>query len=124
MKEEPTLRIKSGANDVMRRCKVRLLCPQCWLFEVHGSELKPDPVGNLGQASVLCIPHGMLLFGVRKDPFDGLLAPLVQLLIFRRIPDVVRQLLVALPDMPLYRFHTIFGMGAQMAGGAVGTNLV
>ena len=87
--------------------------PYSQLFEVHGSELKPDPVGNLGQASVLCIPHGMLLFGVRKDPFDGLLAPLVQLLIFRRIPDVVRQLLVALPDMPLYRFHTIFGMGAQ-----------
>ena len=46
MKEEPTLRIKSGANDVMRRCKVRLLCPQCWLFEVHGSKLEPDPVSN------------------------------------------------------------------------------
>ena len=59
--------------------------PYSEFFEVHGSELKPDPVGNLGQAPVLCIPHGMLLFGVRKDPFDGLLAPLVQLLIFRRI---------------------------------------
>lgn len=52
--------------------------PNGKLFEIHGNELKPDPVGNLGQASVLSIPHGVLLFGVRKDAFDGLLAPLVQ----------------------------------------------
>ena len=97
--------------------------PYSQLFEVHGSELQPDPVGNLGQASVLCIPHGMLLFGVRKDPFDGLLAPLVQLLIFRRIPDVVRQLLVVLPNMPLYRFHTILRMRTKMSRRAAFANL-
>ena len=43
--------------------------PNGKLFEIHGNELKPDPVGNLGQASVLSIPHGVLLFGVRKDAF-------------------------------------------------------
>ena len=56
----------------------------------------------------------MLLFSVRRDPFGGLIEPLVLLLIVRRIPDVVRQFLVFLPDMPSYRFHTILGMGAKM----------
>lgn len=53
--------------------------PNCQPFEAHSSELKPDPVGNLGQASVLGIAHSILFFGVNKDPFDGRLTSLVQL---------------------------------------------
>lgn len=89
--------------------------PNGKLFEIHGNELKPDPVGNLGQASVLSIPHGVLLFGVRKDAFDGLLAPLVQVPILRCIAGVVGQFLIILPDMPLYRFHTSLGVSTKMA---------
>jgi hypothetical protein len=66
------------------------------LFEVHGSKLKPDPVGNLGQASVLCIPHGIRFFGIGKDPFDVLLAPLVQVPILRCVAGVVSQFLIIL----------------------------
>ncbi len=29
-----------------------LCLPSCQLFEVHGSKLKPHPIGNLGQATV------------------------------------------------------------------------
>lgn len=97
--------------------------PNGKLFEIHGNELKPDPVGNLGQASVLSIPHGVLLFGVRKDAFDGLLAPLVQVPILRCIAGVVGQFLIILPDMPLYRFHTSLGVGTKMARPTVCTYL-
>ena len=46
----------------------------------------------------------------------------VQFPVLRRIADVVRQLLTAFPDMPLYGLYAVFGMGAQMAVGTV-TNL-
>lgn len=36
------------------------------LFEVHGSELKPDPVCHLGQASVCRIAHPMLFLCIGK----------------------------------------------------------
>ena len=88
--------------------------PNGKLFEIHGNELKPDPVGNLGQASVLSIPHGVLLFGVR---------PLVQVPILRCIAGVVGQFLIILPDMPLYRFHTSLGVSTKMARPTVCTYL-
>ena len=97
--------------------------PNGKLFEIHGNELKPDPVGNLGQASVLSIPHVVLLFGVRKDAFDGLLAPIVQVPILRCIAGVVGQFLIILPDMPLYRFHTSLGVSTKMARPTVCTYL-
>ena len=99
--------------------------PTCYgqLFQIHGSKFKLDPVCNLGQASVLSIAHGVFFLGVGKDSFNGLLAPLVQFLVLWGVAGVVGQFFIILPDMPLYCFDTVFGMGAQMAGGAVGTDL-
>ena len=65
----------------------------------------------------------MLLFGVRKDAFDGFLAPLVQVLILGRVAGVVGQFLIILPDMPLYRFGTILGVGTKLARRAAFANL-
>src|SRR5699024_9642296 len=76
-----------------------------------------------GQASVLSIAHGVFFLGVGKDSFNGLLAPLVQFLVLWGVAGVVCQVLVVFPDMPLYCFDTIFGMGAQMSGGTAGTDL-
>ena len=96
--------------------------PPRQFFEVHGSEFKLPPVCYLGQASVLRITHGVFFLGISKDPFNGFLPPFVQFPVLRRIADVVRQLLTAFPDMPLYGLYAVFGMGAQMAVGTV-TNL-
>ena len=68
------------------------------------------------------ITHGVFFLGISKDPFNGFLPPFVQFPVLRRIADVVRQLLTAFPDMPLYGLYAVFGMGAQMAVGTV-TNL-
>ena len=59
--------------------------PCCQLFQVHGSKLKLHPVCHLGQASVLRITHRVFLFGVRKDPFNGLFTFPVKLLVLRCI---------------------------------------
>ena len=79
-KHKPAFKRKEWKSEVKGRGEKIPPLPFRQLFEIHGSELKPDPIGNLGQASVGSIPHGVLLFGVRKDAFDGFLAPLVQVL--------------------------------------------
>ena len=50
----------------------------------------------------MCITHSVFFFGVRKDAFNGLFTLLVKILALRCIAGVVRQVLVILPDMPLY----------------------
>lgn len=70
------------------------------LFQIHGSKLKLHPVCHLGQASVLCITHSVLFFGVRKDAFNSLFPLLVKIPVLRCIAGVVRQVLVILPHMP------------------------
>ena len=94
-----------------------LLQPPGQFFEIHGSKFKLHPVGYLGQASALGITHGVFLFCVGKDPFNGLLLPQVQFLVFGYVTDIVCQLFIVFPDMPLHHFDTIPGMGAQVAGG-------
>ena len=111
---------KAGQQE---KRKALLALPNSQLFEVHGSKLELHPVCHLGQASELGITHGVFLLGVRKDPFNGLLAPLVQFLVLRRITGVVRQLLVVLPDMPVHRLYTVLGVGAQLSSGTAGADL-
>ena len=89
-------------------------------FEVHGSKFKLHPVGNLSQASILRMTHGVFFLGVCKDPFNGLFSPLVQFLVLWSITGVVGQFLIILPDMPLYALYTVLGAGTQMAGGDSG----
>ena len=89
------------------------------LFQVHGSKFKLHPVCHLGQASVLCITHGVFFFGIRKDTLNGFLPSLVKLLVFWRVAGVVRQVLVILPDMSLYGLYAILGMCAKRSGGTI-----
>ena len=76
----------------------------------------------MGEAAILRVTHGVFFLGVSKNPFYGFLAPRIQLLVFRRVTGVVRQFLIILPDMPLHRLDTVFGMGTQVPGRAVGTD--
>ena len=96
--------------------------PFCQFFEVHGSKFKLHPVRYLSQASVLCITHSVFLFCVRKDPFNRFFALLIQIAVLRRIPGIIRQIFVVLPDMPLYRFCAVFGMCTQSPRGTIGAD--
>ena len=101
-----------------------LFCfPSGQLFEVHGSKLKSHPFGDLGQASVKCITHTMLFFGIGKDPLNGFLAFGIKIFVFRGVPGVIGQFLVIFPNMAQDGFHAVFGMGAQVPGGTLSTDL-
>ena len=89
-----------------------LCLPSCQLFEVHGSKLKPHPIGNLGQATVICVTHSMLFFRIGKNPFNGFFTFGVKVLVFRGIPGIVGQLLIVLPDMAQDRLYAVFRAGA------------
>ena len=86
--------------------------PPCQLFEVYGSKFEPHPVGDLGQTTVVSIPHGMLFFGISKDPFNGLFAFGVKVLVFRGVSGVIGQFLVVFPDMAQDSLHAVFRAGA------------
>ena len=80
----------------LRRSRLKLFCSICTTIQrlhriwdrpqIHGSKLKPDPSGDGGQASVVCITHGVFLLRIRKNPFNGLISlcinPLAQM-VFR-----------------------------------------
>lgn len=93
------------------------------LFQLHGNEIKLHPVCHLSQASVLCITHCMLFFGVCKNAFNGLSPPLVKIPVLWCAAGVIRQVLVILPDMLLHRFDAALGMGTQLSGRTVGAYL-
>lgn len=80
------------------------------LFQIHRYKLKLHLVANLIQASVLRIPHRVLLLRIRKHALYRLLLPLVQLPVLRRMPRSLRKLLVVLPDMPLRCLHAVLQM--------------
>lgn len=53
------------------------------LFKIHGSKLKPDPVGDTSQAAEICKSHRVLFFGVSKNTLDRFLASFIKLAEFR-----------------------------------------
>ena len=67
---------------------------------------KLHPFCYLGQASVLCLTHRVFFFRICKVSFNRFFAVLVKRLVLRYILGIVRQILIALPDMPLYRLYT------------------
>ena len=73
--------------------------PLCQLFQIHGSIFKPDPSRNGGQASVVCITHGVFLLRIRKDPLNGFFSLGVNSLAQVGLPDVLHDVQVFLPDM-------------------------
>ena len=115
---------KKEENGSEKRIDKTLLpLPGGQLFQIHGCKLKLHPVRYLGQASVLCITHSVFFFGVCKDAFNGLFPLLVKILVLRCIAGIVCQLFVILPDMPLYGFYAVFGVGAKLSGGTICANL-
>ena len=97
--------------------------PPCQFFEVHGSEFKPHPVCHLSQASVVCITHRVFFFRICKVSFNRFFAFLVKVLVLRRISGIICQFLIFFPDMALYRLYAILGMGTELSGRAIGTDL-
>ena len=81
--------------------------PNCKLFQVHGSKFKPHPIRYLGQACVSCVSHAMLFLGIRKAPFNGLLAHLVVSLVSLRIAKLFRHIHIRLPDVLRYRLNEV-----------------
>lgn len=69
------------------------------LFQIHGNTFKPDPSGNGGQASVVCITHRVFLFRIRKDPFNGLFSLGINLLAQVGLSDALHNVQVFLPDV-------------------------
>lgn len=68
--KEPLFSIgESRGSDVIyaeNSCKVRKYgafpALYCQFFQIHGSIFKPDPTGNSGQATVMCVTHGVFSF--------------------------------------------------------------
>ena len=87
----------------LRRSRLKLFCSICTTFcslhriwdrpQIHGSKFKPDPSGDGGQASVVCITHGVFLLRIRKDPFNGFFSLCINFLprsVFRMLFTVSR----------------------------------
>ena len=74
----------------LRRSRLKLFCSifttiqrlhRIWdRPQIHGSKFKPDPSGDGGQASVMCITHGVFLLRIRKDSFNGFFSLRINLL--------------------------------------------
>jgi len=93
-------REKAGKGWVIPR-------PCCQLFEVHSSELKPDPLRDSGQASVMRITHSVFFFRVSKHPLYRLTSHGVGLFAQIGFPYCVRYLYIFRPDVPGYRFLAV-----------------
>ena len=65
------------------------------------------------------ITHGVFLLRICKESFNGLLAFGIERILFRRVPGVVRQLFVVLPNVPPDFFIAVLGLGTQMPGGTL-----
>ena len=97
--------------------------PFCELFQVHGSKFELDPIRDLSQACISGIAHPMLLLRIRKDTLYRFFSCLVHPLVDRRVPGIICQFLVILPDVPGDCFHTVFALCAKVPGWTIGAYL-
>ena len=97
--------------------------PLCELFQIHGSKFELDPIRDLSQACISGIAHPMLLLRIRKDTLYRFFSCLVHLLVDRRIPGIICQFLVFLPDVPGNGLDAVFVLCTKMSGRTVGTDL-
>ena len=93
------------------------------LFQIHGSKFKLHPDCNLSQACVSGIAHSVLLLRIRKDTFYRFFSCLVHPLVDWRVPGIICQFLVILPDVPGDCFHTVLALCAKMSCRTVCTDL-
>ena len=68
-------------------------------FEIHGSELKPDPAEIAGQAAKICKAHSAFFFSVSEHTFYGFLAAFVKITQRRSVAVVLNKLEVVCPDV-------------------------
>ena len=74
------LRINLDGIPFLSRRRIFLFpFPSGQFLQIHSSKLKLHPVGNLDQASVLCITYAVLSFCIGKHTLDFLLSQLVDI---------------------------------------------
>ena len=71
----------------------------CILFQIHRSKFKPDPFGNLGQASEISVTHAVFFLGICKYTFNCFFPMLVEFAIFRGMPDILSKINILRPDV-------------------------
>ena len=80
-------------------------------FEIHGSELKPDPAEIAGQAAKICKPHRVFFFGISEHSFDGFFAALIKITQGRSVPVVFDKLKVVCPYVLVNGFDVLSVLG-------------
>ena len=68
-------------------------------FEIHSSELKPDPAEIASQAAKICKPHCVFFFGICEHALDGFLAAFVKITQGRSVPVILDKLKVVRSDV-------------------------
>lgn len=95
---------RSSGICTSKNCKNRVEkgvvpTPNCLLFQIRNIIFEPDLLCDCGQASVVHISHGVFLFRICKDPFNGLLAHCVDFVATLCLSQLLHQIQVLLPDV-------------------------
>ena len=80
-------------------------------FEIHGSELKPDPAEIAGQAAKICKPHRVFFFGISEHSLDGFLAALIKIAQRWSMSVILDKLKVVCPDVLVNGFDVLLVFG-------------
>jgi len=81
-------------------------------FDIHCSKLKPDPFGNLGEASDECVSHTMLFFSIGEAALDRFFSFVIEFPHTRCMPDIIGHIHVVRPYMLQYGFSVISALCA------------
>lgn len=84
-------------------------------FEIHGSELKPDPASITSQAFKIRKSHSAFFFSVSEHTLNSFLAVLVKLAQGQSVPVVLNKLEVIRPNMFFNGFYAVFVFGALVS---------
>ena len=68
-------------------------------FDIHCSKLKPDPFGDLGEASDECVSHTMLFFSIGEAALDRFFSFVIEFPHTDCMPDIFGLLNVVRPYM-------------------------
>ena len=75
-------------------------------FDIHCSKLKPDPFGDLGEASDECVSHTMLFFSIGEAALDRFFSFVIKLFHAVCMPYVFDLFQITEPDMLSYCLFT------------------
>ena len=68
-------------------------------FRFMAANLSLTHLVNCGHASVVCITHGVFLFRIRKDPFNGFFPLRINPFALLILPDALHNVQIFLPDV-------------------------